>query len=336
MGRGAYVALLILVAATRAPASESLKPVRVVHSEQASWLSISRVSGSAAWLMTRFEGEIFKLDDGAAAPKQVLGREQKGGRPLLFSALAAAAGNGRLLVSDIRNDHLIEADLASGSPRRATFTPRTFFGAGAAWSGRAWALAGLFDGTIGVQLREPTEHKVISTYALPPTERERLRRISYEGTIAAGPGGRLVVAFYGLDRAIVLDLDAIEVLSLELPIPPERKVTASGRLGVPSTPEESRRLWAGRVAPKGVGWTGEDPSVLLQAADPPSSLTWCRFSGKDGRLSATYSLEIPFGPGSGYTAASAAREGGTSLMVLRTFPSGTDWRSSLYEYWIPR
>ena len=332
---GAFGALLLLVAGA-APATETLRPVRVVHENRFSWFSISRGAGPWAWLLTRMEGEVYGLAHGAADAKLLLRREQEGGRPLLFSALAAGAGDGRLLVSDVRNDHLIEADLESGSPRRATFTPRTFFGAGVAWNGKAWVLAGLMDGVIGVQLREPTSLRVVATYPLSETERSHLRRISYEGSLAAGADGRVVVAFYGLGRAIVLDPDAAEALSLELPIPPDRTVRSAGRVGVPSIPDEVKQLWAGRVAPTGVGWTGDDPSVLLQAPDPPSSLTWCRFSGKDGRLSAMYSLEIPFEPRSGYKAASAGRRGGTSLMVLRTFPSGATWRSSLYEYWIPR
>lgn len=276
-------------------------------------------------------GEVLVLPDGAPEPRLLVGREA-GGRPLLLSAHAAAASDDRVLIYDIQNAYLIEADLQGGRPRRATYSPKALPTAGVAWNGSAWVLAGHFEGGEAVQIRDAGTFELSATYTLPVEETHRVRAISYQGSVASGPAGKTVVVFVALSRAIVINQEGAEVLSLDLPISADRLVSEAGRTSPPGTRDEAERLWAGRSVPVGVGWTGEDPSVLLQEGGPRTRLTWCRFSGRDGHLKAKYVLDVPLEPRGGCRVASATDKGVTTLMVLKSWVSGTETRSALFEF----
>lgn len=332
--RRLLAALFFALLATETASADVLKPRRTIDGRGGPWWSIDRAASIRSWLLTRMAGEVLVLPDGAPVPRVLVGREV-GGRPLLFSAYVAAASGDRVLVYDIQNAHLIEADLVGGRPRTATFSPKALPLAGVAWNGSAWVLAGHFEGGEAVQIRDAGTLKVVATYSLPVEESHRVRAIAYEGSVAAGPAARTVVVFVALSRAIVLDQGGAEVLSLDLPIAADQLVSEAGRTSPPRSRDESERLWAGRVIPVGVGWTGEDPSVLLQEAGPRTRLTWCRFSGRDGHLKARYTLDVPPAPRGGCRVASATDKGVTTLMVLKSWISGAETRSALFEFSIP-
>ncbi|MBL8113155.1 MAG: hypothetical protein JNK60_09740 [Acidobacteria bacterium] len=313
-----------------------LRPVRVIKSDRGTFMSIARASKISSWLLPRMEGEVYKLADGSSRFDLTLSQQQKDGQPLLFSALTVATNDERMIVADVQNGNLIEADLVTGKPLRATPERRLFPGAGMAWNGTSWVIAGYINKEFVVQFREPKELKVVATYHVPEVDRQRLRRISYEGSIAASNDGTVVVSFYALRRAIVLDRNGHETMSLALPIADEQYVSDAGRVSAPNSTEDVLRLWRGRVTPRSVWFTGDDPSVLLQSPDEPRSVTWCRFSKRDGRLLKTYSLDIPLEPRSSFKAAIHSEGRKTTLMVVRTWKDVSDWHSSVYEFLVPQ
>ena len=336
MVRGQFLGALIGFLTLQPLEAEVLKPRRILQDQRSGskWWHVSRAESISAWLLCRFEGEVQTLADGNQ-PKTLLSASANG-RPLLFSATASGASADRVMVYDSLNRHLVEADLATGKARRATKIPKTLPLGGIAWNGGAWVLAGGFDGDEAVQFREPNGLSVVARYTLPAEERLRLKHIGEQGSIAAGPDGLVLVAFDALTRAFVLDRRGGELLSLEIPIPENLRVSDRSRVAPPRTAEEFERLWAGRTAPTGVGWTGGEPSVLL-ASDDPRALTWLLFSARDGRLTASYLLDVTLEPRGGFRAAASTNQDGTSLMVLKTWSgrvSGSE--AALFEFFIPK
>ena len=250
-----------------------------------------------------------------------------------------------LLVYDRETMNFIEADRASGKPVRSlVFTqaggvPYT----GSAWNGSRWVLAGFMkDATqalLEIQTRDATSFAFVGGTSLATEERALTRLLQAFGSVAPGPKGQTLLSFIALSRAIVVDDKGAELLSLVLPVAADRALRPEGVKAPPTNMDENRAIFRGKSIPVGVGWTGDDPCVLIaDLGRGDDALRWCCFSTRTGSLAGETVLGLPSrDPGDWFSAAATTRNGRTTVAVLsRPYAgSGSKMTTTLYGFQIP-
>ncbi|MHB8798086.1 MAG: hypothetical protein ACYDBY_06435 [Thermoanaerobaculia bacterium] len=244
---------------------------------------------------------------------------------MLKQPASVGVGPRSLLVYDRETMNVVEADRKTGGAIRATLSLR-LGGApytGSAWNGRRWILSGYLKGgpskaLLEIQAREPGTWELVGGSGITPEERGLTGFLLPLGSVAAGPGGKTLVSFLALGRAIVVDDRGEELLSLVLPIDAKRALAPEQVNGPPTTADAYRSVFRAKSIPVGGGWMGDDPCVLIaDLGIGDGALRWCRFSSRTGELLSETTLGLPSrDPGDWFYGAASTRGEVTTVAVL--------------------
>ena len=293
----------------------------VLDSGRSHWHTVHSFQGDEGWLLCGKDA-VWSVTESGAVRRIVRSRADGG---VLRQPASVGVGPRSLLVYDRETMNVVEADRKTGEPIRVTLSlslggaPYT----GSAWNGRRWILSGYLKGgpskaLLEIQAREPGSWEYVGGSGITPEERGLTGSLLPLGSVAAGPGGKTLVSFLALGRAIVVDDRGEELLSLNLPIDGKRALAPEQVKAPPTTADEYRAVFRGRSVPVGAGWMGDDPCVLIaDLAIGEGALRWCRFSSRTGELLSETTLGLPSrDPGDWFYGAASTRGAVTTVAVL--------------------
>jgi hypothetical protein len=342
MIRAAYAfSAVVLAGFPAAGRGPGLSPAwSVAEPPSARWLGVHALPAGEGWLVCGRD-TVWRVD-GPGSVNPLVRSLADGG--VLRAPLNLAVGPKTLLVYDRETANFIEADRATGRPVRSlVFTkaggvPYT----GSAWNGFRWVLGGYMKDATGapleIQARDATTFAFVGGTPLTTEERSLTGMLLPTGSVSGGPGGMTLLSFHALGRAIVVDEKGAELLSLALPIPPDRALQPGSVKAPPTSESEHRALHRGRTVPAGTGWMGSDPCVLLaDLGRGDDALRWCRFSIRTGALVSETVLGLGSrDPGDWFSAAASTSGGHTTVAVLSwPYSAGGKRTASLHTFRVP-